>query len=181
MFLWHLFSEISFFGQIYIPFGGLGGGKARRLKKFYLPHIIFNMLGPPWLCSTVNPFMFIIPWLPPTSRIPLLTEHHIHFSCSCRYQVQTAWVPCSHPITLSQGGHSPRCSTMMDSIIAFKVQFLWKFCEAHGFFKLVESSKILHHAMATAAFHNSGKCFDPPKCHPNTQSAVLTKIIKWIK
>ena len=45
----------------------------------------------------------------------------------------------------------------------------------------VESSNILHHATATAAFHNSKERFDPPKCHPNTRLAVLTKIMKWIK
>jgi hypothetical protein len=47
--------------------------------------------------------------------------------------------------------------------------------------KLVESSAILHRATATAAFHNSKERFDPPKCHPNTRLAVLTKIMKWIK
>ncbi|KIM46820.1 hypothetical protein M413DRAFT_38737, partial [Hebeloma cylindrosporum] len=31
------------------------------------------------------------------------------------------------------------------------------------------------------AFHNSDERFDPPKCHSNTRSAVLTKIMKWIK
>ena len=35
--------------------------------------------------------------------------------------------------------------------------------------------------MATAAFHNSDKHFDPPKCHPHTWLAILTKIMKWIK
>ena len=49
------------------------------------------------------------------------------------------------------------------------------------YFKLVESSDILHRATATAAFHNSKERFDPPKCHPNTRLAVLTKIMKWIK
>ena len=35
--------------------------------------------------------------------------------------------------------------------------------------------------MATAAFHDSDERFDPPKCHPNTRLAILTKIMKWIK
>jgi hypothetical protein len=47
--------------------------------------------------------------------------------------------------------------------------------------KSVESSDILHRETATAAFHNSKERFDPPKCHPNTRLAVLTKIMKWIK
>jgi len=54
-------------------------------------------------------------------------------------------------------------------------------CETHGFVKLVEVSDILHRATAPAAFHNSDERFDPPKCHPNTRLAVLTKIMKWIK
>jgi len=50
-----------------------------------------------------------------------------------------------------------------------------------GFGKLVEMSDVLLHATAPAAFHNSKERFDPPKCHPNTRLAVLTKIMKWIK
>ena len=46
---------------------------------------------------------------------------------------------------------------------------------------MVESLDILHRATATAAFHNSDERFDPPKCHPNTRLAILTKIMKWIK
>jgi hypothetical protein len=53
--------------------------------------------------------------------------------------------------------------------------------ETNGIVKLVEGSAILHRATATAAFHNSDERFDPPKCHPNTRLAVLTKIMKWIK
>jgi len=49
------------------------------------------------------------------------------------------------------------------------------------FVKLVESADLLCCATATAAFHNSKERFDPPKCHPNTRLAVLTKIMKWIK
>ena len=30
-------------------------------------------------------------------------------------------------------------------------------------------------------FHNSKEHFNPPKCHPNTCLAILTKIMKWIK
>ena len=47
--------------------------------------------------------------------------------------------------------------------------------------KGAEISEILHRATATAAFHNSDERFDPPKCHPNTRLAVLTKIMKWIQ
>jgi len=54
-------------------------------------------------------------------------------------------------------------------------------CETHGFVKLVDVSDVLHRATATAAFHNSDERFDPPKCHPNTRLAVLTKIMKWIQ
>ena len=53
--------------------------------------------------------------------------------------------------------------------------------ETQGFVKSVENLNILHRATATAAFHNSDERFDSPKCHPNTRSAVLTKIMKWIK
>ena len=55
------------------------------------------------------------------------------------------------------------------------------FCETYEGVKSVENSEILHRATATAAFHNSKERFDPPKCHPNTRLAVLTKIMKWIK
>ena len=53
--------------------------------------------------------------------------------------------------------------------------------ETQGFIKSVEGSDILHRATATNAFHNSYERFDPPKCHPNTRTAVLEKIMKWIK
>ena len=53
--------------------------------------------------------------------------------------------------------------------------------ETHKLLKSAESSDILRQATATAAFHNSKERFDPPKCHPNTRLAVLTKIMKWIK
>jgi hypothetical protein len=53
--------------------------------------------------------------------------------------------------------------------------------KTHGFVHLVESEDRLHRATATAAFHNSEKRFDPPKCHPNTRLAVLSEIMKWIK
>jgi len=53
--------------------------------------------------------------------------------------------------------------------------------ETQGFVKSVESSSILHRATATAAFHNLDERFDPPKCHPNTRLAVLTKIMRWIR
>jgi len=53
--------------------------------------------------------------------------------------------------------------------------------ETHRFLESVDASDILHRATATAAFHNSDERFDPPKCHPNTRLAVLTKIMKWIQ
>ena len=36
-------------------------------------------------------------------------------------------------------------------------------------------------ATAPGAFHNSRERFDPPKCHPHTREAVLTKIIEWVE
>ena len=54
-------------------------------------------------------------------------------------------------------------------------------CGTQVFLKSVDGSDILYRATATAAFHNSKERFDPPKCHPNTRLAVLTKIMKWIK
>jgi hypothetical protein len=39
----------------------------------------------------------------------------------------------------------------------------------------------LQRATATAAFHNSEQCFDPPKCHPNTRVAVLDNIMRWVR
>ena len=61
---------------------------------------------------------------------------------------------------------------------SLKVQILY---ETQGSVKSVESSNTLHRATATAAFHNSDERFDPPKCHPNTRLAVLTKIMRWIR
>jgi len=59
--------------------------------------------------------------------------------------------------------------------------FRYYLCETHVFLKPVGASDILHRATATTAFHNSKERFDPPKCHPNTRLAVLTRIMKWIK
>ena len=53
--------------------------------------------------------------------------------------------------------------------------------ETHDCAKSVESSDILLHATAPAAFHNSDVRFDPPKCHPHTRLAVLAKIMEWIE
>jgi uridine kinase len=33
---------------------------------------------------------------------------------------------------------------------------------------------------APGAFHNSGERFDPPKCHPDTRTHILTKIMDWV-
>jgi len=40
--------------------------------------------------------------------------------------------------------------------------------------------ELLQKAVAAAAFHNSSERFDPPRCHPNTRTAVIDKIINWI-
>ncbi|PPQ87780.1 LOW QUALITY PROTEIN: hypothetical protein CVT25_008824 [Psilocybe cyanescens] len=39
--------------------------------------------------------------------------------------------------------------------------------------------KRLLEASSLSALHNSGDRFDPPKCHPNTRTAVLQKLIDW--
>ena len=67
--------------------------------------------------------------------------------------------------------------------IAFEVCLSLKnlLCRTQVYVEFLESSDILHRATATAAFHNSEERFDPPKCHPNTRLAVLTKIMEWIK
>ena len=38
----------------------------------------------------------------------------------------------------------------------------------------------LQKAVASSAFHNSGDTVDQPKCHPNTRTAVIKKIMDWI-
>lgn len=38
----------------------------------------------------------------------------------------------------------------------------------------------LQEAVAPGAFHNSKDRFDPPKCHPNTRLAILTRIMSWV-
>jgi len=38
----------------------------------------------------------------------------------------------------------------------------------------------LQDAVATTAFHNLGKRYGPPKCHPNTRVAVIKRIMDWI-
>ncbi|KAF8879985.1 hypothetical protein CPB84DRAFT_1635800, partial [Gymnopilus junonius] len=30
------------------------------------------------------------------------------------------------------------------------------------------------------AFHDSGERFDPPRCHPNTRTAVIQRIMDWV-
>ncbi|PPQ93107.1 hypothetical protein CVT25_003087 [Psilocybe cyanescens] len=37
----------------------------------------------------------------------------------------------------------------------------------------------LMEAASLGALHNSGERFDPPKCHPNTRTAVLQKLMDW--
>ena len=45
---------------------------------------------------------------------------------------------------------------------------------------LVRGFERLQQAVAPNAFHNAGHILDPPKCHPNTRTAVITKIMDWI-
>ncbi|KDR68606.1 hypothetical protein GALMADRAFT_160961 [Galerina marginata CBS 339.88] len=40
---------------------------------------------------------------------------------------------------------------------------------------------ILFEGIAQGALHNSGERFDAPKCHPNTRTALLQKIMDWIQ
>ncbi|KAF8970452.1 hypothetical protein BDZ97DRAFT_95068 [Flammula alnicola] len=40
--------------------------------------------------------------------------------------------------------------------------------------------KTLHRHVAMGAVHNSGERYDPPRCHPNTRTAVIAGIKKWI-
>ena len=40
---------------------------------------------------------------------------------------------------------------------------------------------LLYQHIAPGAFHNSDERYDPPKCHPHTRRAVLTKIMDWVK
>ncbi|KDR73108.1 hypothetical protein GALMADRAFT_72935, partial [Galerina marginata CBS 339.88] len=40
--------------------------------------------------------------------------------------------------------------------------------------------ELLCDAASTSAFHNSGERFDPPKCYPDTRTAILTEIMDWI-
>jgi hypothetical protein len=41
--------------------------------------------------------------------------------------------------------------------------------------------ELLQQHIAPGAFHNSAERYDPPKCHPHTREAVLTKIMDWVK
>jgi hypothetical protein len=40
--------------------------------------------------------------------------------------------------------------------------------------------ELLQKAVAPGAFHDAGDTFDPPKCHPNTRTAVINRIMDWI-
>lgn len=39
--------------------------------------------------------------------------------------------------------------------------------------------EILQRATAPASFHDSRDRFDPPRCHPNTRTAILQRIVEW--
>ena len=41
--------------------------------------------------------------------------------------------------------------------------------------------ELLQRHIAPGAFHNSEERYDPPKCYPHTRSAVLKKIMDWVK
>jgi hypothetical protein len=40
--------------------------------------------------------------------------------------------------------------------------------------------QLLQKRVATSAFHNSARRFDPPRCHPNTRVAIQQRIYDWI-
>jgi len=40
--------------------------------------------------------------------------------------------------------------------------------------------ELLQKAVASGAFHDAGDALDPPKCHPNTRTAVINRIMDWI-
>jgi hypothetical protein len=44
----------------------------------------------------------------------------------------------------------------------------------------IEGFERLHNAVASSAFDNAGDTVDLPKCHPNTRTAVINKIMDWI-
>ncbi|PPQ87792.1 hypothetical protein CVT25_008836 [Psilocybe cyanescens] len=49
----------------------------------------------------------------------------------------------------------------------------------HHYGQSSEAIKRLLEASSLGALHNSGERFDPPKCHPNTRTAVLKKLMDW--
>ena len=40
--------------------------------------------------------------------------------------------------------------------------------------------ELLQRDVAAGAFYNSGERANPPRCHPNTRTAVINKIMNWI-
>ncbi|KDR70127.1 hypothetical protein GALMADRAFT_76298, partial [Galerina marginata CBS 339.88] len=44
----------------------------------------------------------------------------------------------------------------------------------------VAGLELLRDAASPSAFHNAGERFDPPKCYPNTRTAILAEIADWI-
>ncbi|KAJ3494655.1 hypothetical protein NLJ89_g10763 [Agrocybe chaxingu] len=40
---------------------------------------------------------------------------------------------------------------------------------------------VLKHIIAPSAFHNSGECSDPPRCHPRTREALLRTLMSWVR
>ncbi|CAA7264508.1 unnamed protein product [Cyclocybe aegerita] len=39
---------------------------------------------------------------------------------------------------------------------------------------------VLKHIIAPSAFHNSGECYDLPRCHPRTREALLRTLMSWV-
>ncbi|KDR66514.1 hypothetical protein GALMADRAFT_106165 [Galerina marginata CBS 339.88] len=42
------------------------------------------------------------------------------------------------------------------------------------------SLEILYSKVVSGALYNFGGRFDPPKCHPNTQTAILKDLVDWL-
>ncbi|KAJ3510165.1 hypothetical protein NLJ89_g4835 [Agrocybe chaxingu] len=57
-----------------------------------------------------------------------------------------------------------------DEQIAFRVEIT----QSTG----IEGLKLV---IAPSAFHNSGECYDPPRCHPRTRKALLGRIMSWVR
>ncbi|KIM35967.1 hypothetical protein M413DRAFT_323930 [Hebeloma cylindrosporum] len=52
--------------------------------------------------------------------------------------------------------------------------------QVHNHWGTIGGFERLQSSVATSAFHDSGEVVDPPKCHPNTRTSVINKIMDWI-